>query len=63
VILKSAKAGPVQFCDPLKTAFLSHPNWHASEAALRDLHQQVTFALFAACDQLEQITPLVNGDS
>jgi len=43
----------------IRSAFLDHPNWTTSEAALRELRQQVTFALFAACEQLEQVTPLV----
>jgi hypothetical protein len=33
----------------------------AHEPVLRELRQQVTFALFAACDQLEQVTPLVEA--
>jgi type I restriction enzyme, R subunit len=45
----------------IRSAFLDHPNWTTSEAALRELRQQVTFALFAACDQLEQVTPLVEA--
>jgi type I restriction enzyme R subunit len=45
----------------VRTAFSAHPNWTTSEAALRELRQQVTFALFAACDQLEQVTPLVEA--
>jgi type I restriction enzyme R subunit len=45
----------------IRSAFLDHPNWTTSEAALRELRQQVTFALFAACEQLEQVTPLVEA--
>ena len=45
----------------IRSAFLDHPNWTTSEATLRELRQQVTFALFAACDQLEQVTPLVEA--
>ena len=44
----------------IRAAFGDHPNWQTSEAALRELRQQVTFALVAACDQLEQVTPLVD---
>ena len=45
----------------IRDAFLAYPNWKTSESALRELRQQVTFALFAACDQLEQVTPLVEA--
>ena len=45
----------------IRSAFLDYPNWTTSEAALRELRQQVTFALFAACDQLVQVTPLVEA--
>ncbi|MEB3361736.1 MAG: hypothetical protein VKI42_06380 [Synechococcaceae cyanobacterium] len=44
----------------IRSAFSAHPNWTTSEAALRELRQQVTFALLAACDQLERVTPLVD---
>ena len=43
----------------IRDAFLAHPNWKTSESALRELRQQVTFALVSACDELEQVTPLV----
>ena len=45
----------------IRSAFLDHPNWTTSEAALRELRQQVTFALVAACEQLDQVTPLVEA--
>jgi len=54
-------SNPEPVSQQIKTAFVNHPNWRTSEAALRDLRQQVTFALFAACDQLEQVTPLVDA--
>jgi len=43
----------------IRSAFLDYPNWTTSEAALRELRQQVTFALVAACEQLDEVTPLV----
>ena len=45
----------------IRSAFLDHPNWTTSEAALRELRQQITFALVAACQQLDQVTPLVES--
>jgi len=41
----------------IRTAFSAHPNWQSSEAALRELRQEITFALVAACEQLDQVTP------
>jgi len=52
-------ANPDAVSARIQDAFLTHPNWKTSESALRELRQQVTFALFAECDQLEQVTPLV----
>jgi type I restriction enzyme R subunit len=45
----------------IKAAFVAHPNWRTSEKALRDLRQKVTFALIAECDDLKQVTPLVDA--
>ena len=44
----------------IKDAFAAHPNWRESEAALREACQEVTFALFAVLDDLEQVTALVD---
>lgn len=44
----------------IRSAFINLPNWSSSEAALRELRQRVTFAIFAECDALEQVTPLVD---
>ena len=60
-LLEANISNPEPVSQQIKTAFVNHPNWRTSEAALRDLRQQVTFALFAACDQLEQVTPLVDA--
>ncbi|MEB3360789.1 MAG: hypothetical protein VKI42_01540 [Synechococcaceae cyanobacterium] len=45
----------------IRSASSHHPNRQSSEAALRELRQEVTFALVAACEQLDQVTPLVEG--
>jgi len=52
-------ADPEAVSTRIRDAFLAHPNWKTSESALRELRQQVTFALVSACDKLEQVTPLV----
>ncbi|MCC7510090.1 MAG: HsdR family type I site-specific deoxyribonuclease [Planctomycetes bacterium] len=40
-------------------AFLKHANWRSSEADLRELRQAVTFAVYAAVDDLDQVTAFV----
>ena len=40
---------------------MAHPNWQKSDNALRELRKQVTFAIVAECDALEQVTPIVNA--
>ena len=44
----------------IKAAFLSFPNWKRSENSLRELRKQVTFAIYAECDELDQVTPIVD---
>lgn len=61
LLLNANVPNPQAVSARIRSAFLDHPNWTTSEAALRELRQQITFALFAACDQLEQVTPLVEA--
>lgn len=58
-LLGAPIADPEAVSTRIRDAFLAHPNWKTSESALRELRQQVTFALVSACDELEQVTPLV----
>ena len=44
----------------IRAAFAAHPDWKNSDKALRDLRAQVTFAIFAEVDELEEATKLVN---
>jgi len=60
-LLEAQIPGPEAVSTQIRSAFSDHPNWQSSEAALRELRQQVTFALVAACDQLDQVTPLVDA--
>lgn len=41
-------------------AFVDHPNWRQSEADLRELRKAVTFAVYAAEDDLDQVTRIVD---
>lgn len=43
----------------IKAAFTEFPNWKNSESSLRELRKKVTFAIFAECDDLDQVTALV----
>ena len=42
-------------------AFAGHPNWRRSEAELREVRKQVTFALVAEEDDLEKVTVTVEA--
>ena len=60
-ILLDAKVGnPGLISNNIKAAFIEFPNWRKSEGALRELRNRVTFAIFAECDELNQVTPLVD---
>ena len=60
-ILLDAKIGnPELISNNIKAAFIEFPNWRKSEGALRELRNRVTFAIFAECDELNQVTPLVD---
>ncbi len=43
----------------IRAAFTEYPNWKKSEASLRDLRKKVTFAIYAECDDLDEVTKLV----
>ena len=42
-------------------AFAKYPNWKSREAELRELRNQVTFALFAEDDDMEKVTATVEA--
>jgi len=44
----------------IRQAFDAHPNWRGNGAALREVRQQVTFAICAEVDDLDQVTALVD---
>ena len=45
----------------IKTAFLEHPNWQTSDAELRELRNEVTFAIYAGIDDLDQVARIVDN--
>ncbi len=42
-------------------AFAKHPNWRCSEAELREVRKQVTFALIAEVEDIEKVTATVEA--
>ncbi len=45
----------------IKAAFVEHTNWKSSDAALRELRQAVTFAVYSELDDLEKVTAIVEN--
>jgi type I restriction enzyme R subunit len=60
-LLEAGIASPEAVSTTIKAAFVAHPTWRSSEKALRELRQAITFAIFAECDSLEQVSPIVEG--
>jgi len=44
----------------IRQAFIAHPNWQVSEAELRELRNEVTFAIFAQIDDLDVVAKVVD---
>ena len=45
----------------IQTAFIEHPNWRTSEAAVRELRKEVTFTVYAEEDDLDQVAQIVDN--
>lgn len=52
---------PEAVSNQIKQAFIEYPNWRTSEAELRELRKEVTFAIFAEIDEFEQVTTVVDN--
>jgi type I restriction enzyme R subunit len=59
-LLDAGIGNPEDVSRRIRAAFAASPNWRRSENALRELRQQVTFAIFAETDDLEQVAALVD---
>jgi type I restriction enzyme R subunit len=59
-LLEAKVKNPEAVSANIKAAFVAFPNWKRSETELRELRKKVTFAIFAECHELEQVTPVVN---
>ena len=54
-------SNPEQVSRKVAGEFAKFPNWQRSEAELRELRKQVTFAVFAVEDDLEKVTATVEA--
>ena len=51
---------PEAISQKIKAAFVEYPNWSATEKDLREVRQEMTFALYAECDDLDKVTATVD---
>ena len=58
--LDAKVSNPEAVSSKIKAAFLAFPNWKRSENSLRELRKQATFAIYAVCNDLERVTPIVD---
>ena len=59
--IREAGAGDAESVSAkIAKAFIDHPNWRQSEAALREVRQSVTFAVYAAKDDLDEVAAIVD---
>ena len=59
-LLDAQISGAEEVSRKIKQAFLAFPNWKKSENSLRELRKNVTFAVLAESDDLDQVTALVD---
>jgi type I restriction enzyme R subunit len=52
---------PDKVAQKVREAFATHINWQSSEAELREVRKQATFALFAEEDDLDKVTGTVDA--
>jgi len=52
---------PEKVAGKVREAFEKHPNWKISEAELREVRKQVTFAIFSEEDDLNKVTATVDA--
>ncbi len=59
-LLEAGIPQPEAVSQKIRAAFVEHPNWLRSEKDLRDLRQQITFALLAQEDDLDKVASTVD---
>lgn len=60
-LLDAGVSGAEEVSSQIKKAFEDHPNWRASEADLRELRKETTFAVFARMDSLDEVVKIVDN--
>jgi len=60
-LLDEGAADAEEVSGQIKTAFAEHPNWQTSEAELRELRKEVTFAIYAEVDDLDWVARIVDN--
>ncbi|HUT72139.1 MAG TPA: HsdR family type I site-specific deoxyribonuclease [Desulfatiglandales bacterium] len=60
-LLDAGVVGAEEVSGKVKEAFAIHPNWQTSEADLRELRKEVTFAIYAGVDNLDQVARIVDN--
>jgi len=60
-LLDAGVANAETVSSKIKAAFVEHGNWQASEAALRELRNDITFAIYGEMDDLNQVAAIVEN--
>jgi len=60
-LLEAGVVGAEEVSGQVKAAFAAYPNWQTSEAELRELRKEVTFAIYAGVDDLDQVARIVDN--
>ncbi|MBN2123451.1 MAG: type I restriction endonuclease subunit R [Deltaproteobacteria bacterium] len=60
-LIDEGVSGAEEVSGRIKTAFADHPNWQESDAELRELRKEVTFAVYANMDDLDRVARIVDG--
>ncbi len=61
MLLDAGMANAETISRRIKEMFVEHPNWRVSEAELRELRKEVTFAVYAEIDDLDAVTAIVDS--
>ncbi len=59
-LLDEGIADPEAVSRKIRAAFVDHPNWATGEKDLREVRQQMTFALYAQENDLDKVTAVVD---
>ena len=60
-LLDEGVEGAEEVSRQIKAAFTAHPNWQTSEAELRELRKDVTFAIVAEMDDIDAVARIVDN--